>query len=336
MTTNLENEQILEDDIINAVDAEIAEPIAEGGVIDGNTKEYDSAWIRVKELLKSKERVNVLIIDANKGGLVADMGIKAFIPKANLSAKIASNLDKYIGQTLTVKVTEIDDESERLLLSERIVVEEDNAARRVETLKNLSVGQTVEGIAKRMTEFGVFVDIGGIDGLLHVSDMSWERIENPEEIVKVKDKIEVKILKIENDGKRISLGLKQLTENPWNIFRREAKIGDIIDCTVLRLESFGVVVGVKPAIDGVIPLRDLSDKRIETASGIVEVGETLTAKITDLNARDRKLTLSVRAAKRDSEQQEFRSYMKGQNERQKEETPTLGDLFGDLFNKIDD
>ena len=316
--------------------SEDIEIVAEGGLADGNTKEYDSAWVKMNDYLLSGERIDVLIVDQNKGGLIADMGIKAFIPKGNLSMTIARNMDKYIGQTLTVKVLEVDQESDRVLLSERVVTDEDNAKQRKETLATLKVGAEIEGAVKRIAEFGAFVDIGGIDGLLHVSDMSWQRVEDPNEVVKVKDTVTVKILRIDDNGKRISLGLKQLTENPWNLYRREANVGDTVECTVVKVDSFGATVNVREAIDGVIQTRDLSDKRSDTAVGIVEVGDVLIAKITDLNAKERKLTLSVNAAKRDTERAEFRSYLKDQEQKEKELTPTLGDLFGDIFSNIKD
>ena len=314
--------------------ADELELVAEGGLTEGSTEEYDNLWTKLKEFLENKERITVLIIDANRSGLIADMGISAFIPKSNLSREIANNLKEYIGHSLEVKVTEIDPERGRIILSEKIVTDEDNAVRRADTMKNLSVGQTVNGTVKRMADFGAFVDIGGVDGLLHVSDMSWEHTNDPNEIVSLNDNIDVKILRIEDNGKKIALGLKQLVENPWQAYRREAKVGDIVECTVIKLENFGVIVNLKPAIDGVITFRDLTDKRIESANGVVEVGEKLIAKITDFNAKDRKLTLSVRDAKRDSEYAEFKQYMKEQNDRTKEATPTLGDIFGDLFDKM--
>jgi 4-hydroxy-3-methylbut-2-enyl diphosphate reductase len=314
--------------------ADELEFVAEGGLTEGSTTEYDNLWKRLNGYLESKERITVLVTNANRGGLIVGMGAVAFIPKANLSAKIANNLNDYIGQSLVVKVVEVDQEKDRVVLSEKIVTDEDNKIKRDEALKNLKVGQTTVGTVKRLADFGAFVDLGGIDGLLHISDMSWEHISSPEDVVTVDDDIEVKILRIEDNGKKIALGLKQLSENPWQVYKREAKVGDIIECTVAKIENFGVVVNIKQAIDGIISLRDLTDKRIESANGVVEIGDKLIAKITDFSAKDRKLTLSVRDAKRDSEYAEFKAYMKEQSDRTKEATPTLGDIFGDLFDKM--
>lgn len=306
--------------------------VAEGGVTEGTTNDYDRVWTDLQAACEAQTIVSGLVVDAVKGGLVVDLGVRGFIPKSQIATRNLNNLDRYIGQPIEAKVTEVDREQGRVVLSERKVAEEQRAAQRAETLANLEVGQLVTGTVRRVTDFGAFVDIGGIDGLLHVSDMAWERIEKPEDLVKVDDELQVKVLKIEENGKRISLGLKQLSDDPWTIARRDLKVYDLVEVTVLRLEPFGAIVKLMDGVEGVIPNRELSEKRIESPEGVVEVGQTLTAKLTEMRLRERRITLSVREALREGERQELRQYMT----KQKAEyaAPTLGDLFGDVFSKL--
>ena len=306
--------------------------IAEGGIGEGSSNDYDRLWDDLAVAREQETIVSGLVVDAVKGGLVVDLGVRGFIPKSQIATRNLNNLDRYIGQAIEAKVLEVDRDKGRVLLSERKVADEKRQAQRLETLKNIQEGQIIVGTVRRVTNFGAFLDIGGIDGLLHVSDISWERVENPEEVLSINDEIEVKVLKIERDGERISLGLKQLTDDPWTIARREIKIGQLVDVTVLRVEAPGVVVKVMDGVEGFIPLKDLSEKRIESTAGVVEVGQVVTAKVTDMRLRDRRMTLSIRDALRDSERSELRQYMTKQ--REEISTPTLGDLFGDVLSRI--
>lgn len=306
--------------------------IAEGGIAEGTTSDYDRVWDELSAACEAKTNISGLVVDAVKGGLVVDLGVRGFIPKSQIATRNLNNLERYIGQPVEAKVLEVDREKGRVLLSERKVAEEQRAAQRAITLSTLSVGQTISGTIRRVTDFGAFVDIGGIDGLLHVSDMSWERIEKPAEFVNVDDEVEVKLLKIEQNGDRISLGLKQLTDDPWTIARRDLKVGNVIEVTVTKLESAGAVVKVMDGVEGFIPNRDLSEKRIESPEGVVEVGQVVTVKVVDMRIRDRRMTLSIREALRENERQELRSFMTKQ--RSESAPPTLGDLFGDVFSKL--
>lgn len=306
--------------------------IAEGGVTEGTTSDYDRVWSELQAACDAQTTVSGLVVDAVRGGLVVDLGVRGFIPKSQIATRNLNNLDRYIGQPVEAKVTEVDREGGRVVLSERKVADEKRSAQRAETLANLQVGQTVTGIVRRITDFGAFVDIGGIDGLLHVSDMSWERIEKPADLVSQDEELQLKVLKIEQDGKRISLGLKQLSDDPWTIARRELNVYDLVEVTVVRLEPFGAIVKVMDGVEGVIPNKELSEKRIEKPDEVVQIGQTLTAKLTEMRLRERRITLSVREALREGERQELRQYMNKQ--RAENATPTLGDLFGDVFSKL--
>ena len=198
----------------------------------------------------------------------------------------------------------------------------------------MTQGQTIEGVVRRITDFGAFVDIGGIDGLLHISDMAWENVANPNDIVKVGDKLELLVLRIERDGERISLGLKQLQEDPWNAVRHAIHEGDLVEVTILRVEQAGAVVHVMDGAEGFIPSSEISPRRGSDEAPItLEAGQTVSAKVLEVRNRERSIILSVRQAARERERSDVRDYMKKQ-QRPNDGPPTLGDLFSDVFSKL--
>lgn len=326
----------MDDEIIGVEEAEVADGELVTGIGDAHT-DYDNVWDMLADVKAAGTNLRVLVVDASRGGLVADLGVRAFIPKSEIATRHLGHLERYIGSTLEVKVTEADRESGRVVLSHRHAVEEKRAARRAKTMATLERGQVLEGVVRRLTDFGAFVDIGGVDGLLHVSDMAWDTVKHPEDVVQVGDKITVKVLKIEPDNERISLGLKQLQEDPWRVARRDLKEGDVVEVEVLRLAELGAVVRVLPGIDGIIPEREMSSRR-RTDDGTpvapLEPGQKVTAKITELHYYDRRVTLSVRKAEFDKERSQVRDYMRQQRDTTTTATPTLGDLFGDVLKKF--
>lgn len=306
--------------------------IAEGGVGEGTTNDYDRVWGSLIAARDAQTNITAMVVDAVRGGLVVDVGMRGFIPKSQIATRNLNNLERYIGQTVEARIVDVDQEKGRVVLSERKVAEEKRALERAETISRLSKGQVVDGVVRRLTEFGAFVDIGGVDGLLHISDMSWEPISKPTDLLNVDDTIQVMILKIERGGERIALGLKQLEDDPWTVARKELKDGQIIDVTITRIQPFGAFARVMKGVEGLIPVKELSDRRVENPESVVQVGQTVTVKITEFYPRDGRMSLSIRQVARDRERQELRDYEK----RQKSEhaAPTLGDLFGDVFSKL--
>lgn len=305
--------------------------IADGGVAEGSTRDYDRLWDTLAKAQESNETLSALVVDATKGGLVVDLGARGFIPKSQIATRNMNNLERYIGQTVEVRVVEIDREKGRVVLSERIVAEEKRAAQRAETVGKLEVGQVLDGIVRRIAPFGAFVDIGGIDGLLHISDMSWEQVEKPEDIVQVDQSIQVKILRIEKGGEKIALGLKHLQDDPWKVARRTFREGQVIEVTITRLADFGAFAQLMPGVEGLIPSKEYTDRR-GGDSLTVAAGQTVTVKIMEMSPNQRRISLSIRQAIRDGERKELQTYMTKQ--RSETATPTLGDLFGDVFNKL--
>lgn len=306
--------------------------IAEGGLAQGSSSDYDRIWDTLRIAMAEETTVTGMVTDAVKGGVVVDLGIRGFVPRSQLANRETGSLDHYIGETLEAKVVEIDQDNGRVILSERKVAEEKRRAQRAETLRTLERGQIVTGVVRRIADFGAFVDIGGIDGLLHVSDMDWERVEDPHAIVKVGQEIEVRVLKIEDNGKRISLGIKQLADDPWVAARKEYREGSVIEVTIDSVDANGAVAKLGKGITGFIPVKEFGDRRADPAQTAVQAGQTVAVSILEVSPRDRKVLMSIRQAVRDRERAETRAYM----QKQKDEyaTPTIGDLFGDLFSKL--
>ncbi len=328
-------EMEVDDEIIGVEEAEVAdgEVVAETAV--QQTTDYNNVWDMLAAMQEQRSNLRVLVVDASKGGLVVDLGVRAFIPKSEIATRHLGHLERYVGASLEVKVVEANRETGRVVLSHRQAVEEKRAARRAKTLASLERGQVLEGVVRRLTDFGAFVDIGGVDGLLHISDMAWDTVKHPEDVVQVGDKIQVKVLRIEPESERISLGLKQLREDPWQTARRELREGTLVEVEVLRLAELGAVVRVLPGIDGIIPEREMSSRRRGddgTPVAPLEPGQTVTAKITELHYHDRRVTLSIRKAEFDKERAEVRAYQ--QRATSSSATPTLGDLFGDVLSRF--
>ena len=310
--------------------------VAEGEIVTEETsQDYSRVWDKLVVAMDAQTNVRALVVDASRGGLTVDLGVRGFIPKSEIATRNLNGLDRYIGQTLEAKVVEADREAGRVVLSQRKVADERRAAKRAETMAKLERGQTVEGLVRRITEFGAFVDIGGVDGLLHISDLSWEPVQNPADVVSVGQKVTVLVLKIERGGERISLGLKQLEEDPWSIVR-EFREGQMMEVEVTIVEAGGVVVKIAPGVEGLIPMSEIAGRprrgEEETPVPVPQVGEKISAKILEIYPRDRRIILSLRQAVRDREKTEIRDYM--QKQRAELAPPTLGDLFGDTFNKL--
>jgi ribosomal protein S1 len=328
------------DDQLDGLDEAV---VADGEVVaasaEGQTADYVHVWDMLEAAREAKTNLRVLVIDASRGGLVVDLGVRAFIPKSEIATRHLGTLERYIGSTLEVKVTEVDRDKGRVVLSHRAAVEEKRAARKAKTLAALERGQIIEGVVRRITDFGAFVDIGGVDGLLHVSDMAWDTVKHPSDVVEVGQKLTLQVLKIEPGTERISLGLKQMTEDPWRVARRDLREGSVVEVEVLRTAEIGVVVRVLPGIDGLIPHKEISERRRGSEDGAgaapsLEPGQIVKAKIIELRLHERKVTLSIRQAERDRERGEVRDFMRQQQTATTSATPTLGDLFGDMLSKF--
>jgi 4-hydroxy-3-methylbut-2-enyl diphosphate reductase len=306
--------------------------------------DFERAWDRVIEAMHDKRIIHAMVTERVKGGLVVDLGIRGFVPASHVGSGDFKhiNLDKYVGQSVPLKVIEVDREKRKVILSHKLATVEERDRKRDETLGGLKEGEIREGIVRRVTDYGAFIDLGGIDGLLHVSEMSWARVNHPSEVVKVGDTLQVMILKLRLDEnpKRISLGLRQILPDPWEQVAGKYNVGDTIKATVSRLVPFGAFVLLEGGVEAIIPNSELATRRVSKPQDVVNPGDEVEARVIEMKPEERKLTLSIRRIQeesqraqetqaRETEYREFREFSK--KRREPERGVTLGDVFSEQF-----
>lgn len=293
--------------------------------------DFHQLWNELEDDLRTGKILTVLVKDRVKGGLIVDVGVDGFVPASHTTAdaqKRPGSLDKFVGRTLRVRVLECDRKRNRVVLSHRQIVEEERRRREEETLGKIEVGAAMTGVVRRLTDFGAFVDLGGIDGLLHISEMSWTRIQHPSEVVNKGDKIQVIVLKWDPETKRISLGMRQLLADPWKGAAKKYPIGATVKVQITRLIGNGAFARLDSGLEGIIPISELAHGRVNRPEDVVSVGDEVEARVLQVRENQRRITLSLREAQQAQEQREYRDYMKTQNSG----AVTLGDVFGKLLN----
>ena len=327
---NLSPEEVVS--VGESIKVYVVEPESqEGGpVLSKKRADFENAWDRVEKAYAEGGILKAMVTDRVKGGLVVDLGIRGFVPASHVGSGKIKNLEKYVGQSMPFKVIEVDRDRRKVVLSNRLAVEEEQRELRRQTLASLAEGQVREGIVRRITDYGAFVDLGGVDGLLHISEMSWTRISHPTEAVRVGQKINVMVLKLNLEQGRVSLGLRQILPDPWEEAKRMYSVGDVVTGTVSRLVPFGAFVQVPGGIEGIIPNSELAHRRVNNPEDVVSVGQTVEVKVIDMRPDERRLTLSLRQLQaqreRERDHAEFREYTQSRAEAGK---TTIGDLIGE-------
>jgi small subunit ribosomal protein S1 len=254
-------------------------------------------WTQLEEAFAQKLTIPGTVTGVVKGGLSVDVGVRAFLPASRSGTRDAVEMEKLVGQEITCRITQLDTADENVIVDRRAVLEEQALAAGQNQLAALGEGAVVRGTVSRLAGFGAFVDLGGIDGLLHVSDMAWSRVANPEDVVQVGQAVEVKVLKIDRETRRISLGLKQLQPEPWETAAEHYKAGTRVTGTVTRLTDFGAFVELEPGIEGMIHVSEMSwVKKVRRPSDILKVGDTVEAVILSVNQPERRMALGLKQA----------------------------------------
>jgi len=258
--------------------------------------DFEKVWEKVIEALSDGTVIHAMVSERVKGGLVVDLGIRGFVPASHVGSGDFKhqNLDKYVGQSIPLKVIEVDRDRRKVVLSHRLATQEERETRKTATLDSLKEGEIRKGIVRRVTDYGAFIDLGGIDGLLHVSEMSWARIKHPSEVVRNGQELDVIILKLRLDQGRISLGLRQILPDPWTEIGDKYKVGDIVKAPVTRLVPFGAFVSLENGVEAIIPNSELADRRIAKPSDVVNPGDEVEARVIEMRPEERKMTLSIR------------------------------------------
>ena len=305
--------------------------------------EARKAWDKL--VGREEEVVTVKGTRAVKGGLSVEFeGLRGFIPASMLDTRFVRNTERFVGQEFDAKIKEVDPKENRFILSRREVVEAEAAAARAEVFGKLNVGDVVTGKVARITSFGAFIDLGGVDGLVHLTELSHERNVSPKSVVSVGDEIEVKVLDLNEEEGRVSLSLKATTPGPWDGVEQKLAAGDVIEGTVKRLTDFGAFVEVLPGIDGLVHISQISHKRVESPKDALKVGQEVTVKVLEVNSADERVSLSIKALEERPAQEEGQKDEKRQSrprrpKRQEKrdfelpETQTgfsMADLFGDI------
>ena len=315
----------------------------EGRLILSKEKaDAERAWDKLDEALNSEETVTGIVREVVKGGLLVDVGARAFLPASLVERGYVEDLTVYLGREITSKVIEINRGRKKIILSRKAVLEKEYAVKRQEMLDNLQESQVVSGTVRRLTQFGAFVDIGGVDGLLHISEMSWYRISHPSEVVKVGDEINVKVLKVDRDNEKISLGLKQVLPNPWDTVDVKYPVGDIITAKVVRLAPFGAFVQLEPGVEGLVHISHLADRHVAKPDEVVTEGEEVNVKVLSVDKNEKRVRLSIREVVKEKAQQEepektdYHYQEESPVQGDSGESFTLGEMasnLGEMFNK---
>lgn len=256
-----------------------------------------NAWNQIEESFEKNEAVEGIVTEAVKGGLLTNIdGVIGFIPASHADLRYVPDLGVYVGKKLKLKILEIDRNKNRVVLSHKLMLEEEKEKLKEQTWATIEQGQVIRGVVKRLTDFGAFVDIGGVDGLIHISDLSWQKVKHPSDVVKEEQEVEVKVLKVDRERGRISLGLKQVMPNPWDNIEEKYKIGSIIEGKVVNLVSFGAFVEIEPGVEGLVHISQISKEHIPSPDAVLKVGDIVKVKVMDINAKDKKISLSIKEA----------------------------------------
>ena len=289
----------------------------------------EKAWVDLEEKMEANEIFETEVKEIVKGGLVVDVGLRGFIPASLVENYFVEDFSDYLNKKLSVKVVELDREQNRVILSHRAVKEEEEEKERKQLLESLQKGQVIEGTVQRLTDFGAFVDIGGVDGLVHISELAHEHVEKASDVVSEGDKIEVEVLSVDVDAERISLSRKNTLPGPWSGIEEKVSQGDVLEGTVKRLVSFGAFVELFPGVEGLVHISEIANRHIGTPGEVLEEEQKVEVKVLSVDADEQRISLSIKQLQEDAQKEEIRRY-----EMTEESGFQLGDMIGDQLKKF--
>jgi 4-hydroxy-3-methylbut-2-enyl diphosphate reductase len=302
----------------------------EGNIILSKRRaDVEMAWRRIQDALQAGTVLHAMVVDKVKGGLVVDLGLRGFVPGSHVDLTQAKGrrFEWFVGQSIPLKVLEVDRGKGRAVLSHKQAVDEVRKRSKADLLASLQEGEVVEGTVKRLTDFGAFIDLGGADGLLPISEMSWTYIKHPSEVLRRNQHLKVQVLRVDREAARISLGLKQILDDPWQSITEHTRSGDVVRGKVVRTVASGAFVRLGD-LDAFLPISELADKRVGKVEDVVKPGDTVEALVMEIRPEERRMTLSIRRMERDRERKRVREVLKAQ---QDEGRVTIGDIAGALL-----
>jgi small subunit ribosomal protein S1 len=265
-------------------------------ILSKKRAEYERAWNRVEEKFNKGENVEGEVIEVVKGGLILDIGLRGFLPASLVDLRRVKDLNAYLGTHIEARVIEMDRNRNNVVLSRRVVLEDARKEERAEILSKLKPGMRLKGTVSSIVDFGAFVDLGGIDGLVHISELSWNHVNHPSEVVKVGQEVEVEVLDVDMNRERISLGLKQTTEDPWRSLVKKYPVGAIVEGKVTKLVPFGAFVELGDGIEGLVHISEMAKQHVDQPSQVTHVGEMVHVKVMEIDLDRRRVSLSMKAA----------------------------------------
>jgi small subunit ribosomal protein S1 len=268
-------------------------------ILSKKRAQYERAWGTIEELKEKDEAVKGTVIEVVKGGLILDIGLRGFLPASLVEMRRVRDLQPYVGKEIEAKIIELDKNRNNVVLSRRAWLEQTQSEVRSEFLHQLQKGQVRKGVVSSIVNFGAFVDLGGVDGLVHVSELSWKHIDHPSEVVEVGTEVTVEVLDVDLDRERVSLSLKATQEDPWRQFARTHAIGQIVPGKVTKLVPFGAFVRVEEGIEGLVHISELAERHVEVPDQVVGVGDDALVKVIDIDLERRRISLSLKQANED-------------------------------------
>ncbi|HOP92257.1 MAG TPA: bifunctional 4-hydroxy-3-methylbut-2-enyl diphosphate reductase/30S ribosomal protein S1 [Acetivibrio thermocellus] len=253
------------------------------------------SWDDIVKAYENKTPVNAYVVEVVKGGVIASYnGVRIFVPASQVSDRYVKDLNEFLKRSITVRILELNEKRRKVVGSARVIIEEEKEALANRTWNSMEVGKVFKGTVKSLTDFGAFVDIGGVDGLIHISELSWTRVKHPSEVLKVGDEVEVTVLEFDKEKKKVSLGYRKMEDNPWYKIEEKYKVGDVVKVTVLRFAPFGAFVELEKGVDGLVHISQISSKRLAKVEDALEIGMKVDAKIIEVDGENKKISLSIK------------------------------------------
>jgi len=298
-------------------------------VLSKKAVDADRAWEDLEEKYRNGEVFETVVKEVVKGGLVADVGLRGFIPASLVETYYVEDFSDYVDKSLRVKIVDLDREQNRIILSHRAVLEEEAEEKKEKLFATLEEGQVIEGVIQRLTDFGAFVDIGGVDGLVHISELAHEHVEKASDVVSEGETIEVEVLSIDEENERISLSRKNTIPGPWEGVSDRIEKDDIKEGVVKRLVHFGAFVELEPGVEGLVHISQIANRHIGTPEEVLEEGQQINVKVLDVNEEDERISLSIKQVEEEKEEADIEQY-----ERKDDQAGfQLGDVIGDQLDK---
>jgi len=310
----------------------------EGNVLLSKKKvDVMKSWDKIEEAFENKTPIKAKVVEVTNGGVIASMGgIRIFVPASQISDRYVKDLSEYLKQTVNLRIIEFNRAKRKVVGSQRVLIEEEKERKENELWNGIEIGKRYSGVVKSLTDFGAFVDIGGVDGLIHISELSWSKIKHPSEVLKVGDKVEVSILEFDREKKRISLGYRKPEDDPWYKAEEKYKVGDVVKGKVVRLVPFGAFIELEKGVDGLVHISQISSVRIAKPEDALKVGQEVEAKIVEANIEAKKISLSIKEVKpidpvKEKQQPEDSQGQEDLPTEHKEDiSVTLGDIAGNI------